>query len=273
MKKILLLIQLFLFISPITFSQQRTVDLFYEKKTNGWILYGYNNEYYPVSLTLNINVTNMRFSEKFDKYLVIPPRTSKHKLGEFTALNTRAKYTFKYTYLYYPGDYNVKTYDQFYEYDLPFKKGKSVYIIQGYNGKFSHQNQKSLDFDLKEGDEILAARGGTVVQLVQNNNQHCTTKDCAKYNNYITIMHNDGTYASYLHIMQNGAAVKLGERVEKSQLIAYSGNTGWSVGPHLHFMVYFRGLRNEDTVETGFRIDKGDKYTVLYEKYSYKRNY
>lgn len=272
MKKVLLLL-LFIITLHIAYAQQRNVDLFYEKKTNGWILYGYNKEYYPVSLTLNIDLTNMRFSEKFDKYLVIPPRTSKHKLGEFTAINTRAKYTFKYTYLYYPGDYNVKTYDQYYQYDLPFRKGKSVYIIQGYNGTFSHQGQKSLDFALQEGDEILAARGGIVVQLVQNNNKNCGTKDCAEYNNYITIMHDDGTYASYLHLMYNGAVVKLGDKVEKSQLIAYSGNTGWSLGPHLHFMVYFRGLRIEDTIETGFRIDKGDKYSVLFEKYYYKRNY
>lgn len=160
-----------------------------------------------------------------------------------------------------------------YPYDLPFKRGKSVYVIQGYNGTFSHQNQRSLDFDLKEGDEILAAREGIVVKLVQNNNTSCGTKDCAKYNNYITIMHSDGTYASYLHFKYNGALVRLGEKVQKSQPIAYSGNTGWSLGPHLHFMVYFRGMRNEDTIETGFKVDKGDTFTVLYEKRYYKRNY
>ena len=46
-----------------------------------------------------------------------------------------------------------------YIYQLPFKKGKTVLLMQGYNGKFSHKNKFALDFRLRKGQEIFAARG------------------------------------------------------------------------------------------------------------------
>ncbi len=55
--------------------------------------------------------------------------------------------------------------------------------------------------------------------------------------NYILIQHDDRTLGSYCHIKYRGSKVAVGERVDAGQLIALSGNTGFSVGPHLHFQV------------------------------------
>jgi murein DD-endopeptidase MepM/ murein hydrolase activator NlpD len=53
--------------------------------------------------------------------------------------------------------------------------------------------------------------------------------------NYIVISHGDGLETQYLHF--SAVVVKPGERVKQGQLLGFSGATGWSCGPHLHFKV------------------------------------
>ena len=56
--------------------------------------------------------------------------------------------------------------------------------------------------------------------------------------NGLHIRHDDGTVAVYWHIRQGGARVKKGQRVRQGDVIAESGNVGFSTSPHLHFGVY-----------------------------------
>ncbi|RYG49815.1 MAG: M23 family metallopeptidase, partial [Chitinophagaceae bacterium] len=158
-------------------------------------------------------------------------------------------------------------------YDLPFQKGKSFLLFQGYNGSSSHQNQNALDFPMPEGTEVLAARDGIVVKIVQHNTEHCESEACKQFNNYVIIMHSDGSYAYYAHIKQNGAKAKIGDKVKQGDVIAYSGNVGWSGGPHLHFACFIGGFDNWRTLETQFRTGKGDSTETLKEKNSYVRDY
>ena len=55
--------------------------------------------------------------------------------------------------------------------------------------------------------------------------------------NYVTIGHDDGSQAVYVHLQMNGALVELGDWVTTGEVIGLSGNTGFSTGPHLHFKV------------------------------------
>ena len=64
------------------------------------------------------------------------------------------------------------------------------------------------------------------------------SKAFAKYGNFVTIEHDDATLGTYYHLKKFGAYVKVGDIVKRGELIGYSGNTGYSSGPHLHFEVY-----------------------------------
>jgi murein DD-endopeptidase MepM/ murein hydrolase activator NlpD len=55
--------------------------------------------------------------------------------------------------------------------------------------------------------------------------------------NTVAIVHDDGTVAEYAHLSPGPDSVKPGQRVAAGELLGYSGNTGYSSGPHLHFIV------------------------------------
>lgn len=271
MKKFLLIIVTGLFITYSVNAQQ--LKIFSENKSQGFIIYGSNPELYPMSISLDLDIKNLAFSEKERKVFVIPPKSDKFKIGELTIIETGGRIKFSYTYKSAFGDVTLTGFDSRFEYDLPFQKGKSYKVYQGYNGSFSHKNQNAIDFTMAEGTEILTARGGIIVQLVQNNTESCPREDCRKYNNYITVMHNDGTFANYSHIRYNGSVYKLGDPVKKGVVIAYSGNVGWTSGPHLHFSCFSAGFEKMNSIETKFRIEKGDKAVLLTEGNTYLRDY
>ena len=67
--------------------------------------------------------------------------------------------------------------------------------------------------------------------------------------------------------------MNIGDKVNKGDLIAYSGNVGWSTGPHLHLVIFLQRLNKRETLATKFKIDNGDKSEYLLEKTEYLRNY
>jgi len=132
------------------------------------------------------------------------------------------------------------THDESQLYRLPYESGKSYYVLQGYGSRLSHTGPEeyTVDFKMREGTPVHAARGGVVVKMEESNSRGCWKGGCGKYANYIVILHDDWTTGEYYHLQQNGALVELGERVVTGQKIGLSGDTGNSALPHLHFGVY-----------------------------------
>ena len=142
-----------------------------------------------------------------------------------------------------------------FNYELPFKTGKRYKIMQGFNGKFSHQSVQSKyakDFKIPIGDTIVAARNGYVVRVLS----HFTERGGKSYvdkANQIVIVHDDGTFAYYVHLDTNGTLVKVNDYVKAGQPIGISGFTGYTTKPHLHFVV-----RNFDAaIPIEFKKQKG----------------
>ena len=132
------------------------------------------------------------------------------------------------------------THDDEFLYRLPYETGKSYYVLQGYGSRLSHTGPEeyTVDFKMREGTPVHAARGGSVVKMEESHSRGCWRAGCGEYANYIVILHDDWTTGEYYHLQQNGALVTLGERVETGAMIGLSGDTGNSALPHLHFGVY-----------------------------------
>ena len=146
-----------------------------------------------------------------------------------------------YRFTLYYGNSNLKKYDTLYNYALPFLKGKRYKILQGNNTKFTHKGSFSkyaIDFKMNTGQVVCAMRDGLVVAIKEDSNKGGKHKKFMKQGNYIVVAHNDGTFAQYVHLKKDGAIVKKGDTVVVGQQIGYSGNTGYSTQPHLHFAVY-----------------------------------
>ncbi len=159
------------------------------------------------------------------------------------------------------------TEDTSYVYSLPYRKGSSHLLIQGYFSNFSHKNRAALDFKMKKGTKIYAARGGTVTRLEEQHNKGGRNKKYRKDANLVVIHHDDGTNAGYWHLQQNGVLVNIGDTVNQGQLIALSGKTGYTFIPHLHFIVWTNKNSHWQQVPTRFLTSKGIKYLRPLRKY------
>lgn len=137
-----------------------------------------------------------------------------------------------------PGSSNARPRDV--EYLLPLQQS-SMRVDQGFGGGFSHNdpaNRHALDFAADIGTPVLAARGGVVMQVESDFAKAGLSRE--KYGgraNFVRILHEDGSMGLYAHLKEGGVHVRAGQTVNAGQRIGLSGNTGFTTGPHLHFVV------------------------------------
>jgi murein DD-endopeptidase MepM/ murein hydrolase activator NlpD len=135
-------------------------------------------------------------------------------------------------------------------YRLPLNKkaviGWSKKLSGSHRGKLKH----ALDFSVPVGTPVYAALGGLVVYIKQDSRVGGPSRKFQLQGNRIVLKHKNNEYTAYEHLKYKGAHVKVGERVRKAQLIGYSGNTGNSLWPHLHFEVFTNPEPDESEGET-----------------------
>lgn len=105
-------------------------------------------------------------------------------------------------------------------------------ISAGYPNYSNGSYHGGVDFRCPTGTEVHAADSGTVV---------IAKSLTYSYGKYILIDHGNGLSTLYAH--NSSLLVSVGDTVTKGQLIAYSGSTGNSTGPHCHFEVRLNGTR------------------------------
>jgi murein DD-endopeptidase MepM/ murein hydrolase activator NlpD len=157
--------------------------------------------------------------------------------------------------------------DSSFVYALPFEQGSSHFIVQGYYSAYSHKNRAAIDFKMKKGTKVLAARDGVVIRLKEDGEKGGLNKKYRQDGNLVVIQHEDGTRAGYWHLQKDGVLVNIGDTVQQGQVIALSGKTGYSALPHLHFLVWNNQNGQWRQVPTRFRTANGDKYLRPFRSY------
>ncbi|MFY1830381.1 M23 family metallopeptidase [Myxococcus fulvus] len=87
------------------------------------------------------------------------------------------------------------------------------------------KNHNGVDYGTPIGTPVWAVADGTVTQAGW----------AGAAGNMVVLRHANGFETQYMHLSKVGEGVRVGARVSQKQVIAYSGNTGRSTGPHLHF--------------------------------------
>lgn len=147
--------------------------------------------------------------------------------------------------------------DTSYIYWLPVEKGTKCFLVQAYNSKMSHKNELSLDFKMKQGTMIFAAREGIVQEVKEDSDAGGLKDEYLSQGNHLIVRHNDGSMAMYWHLRKDGVTVNVGDSVLKGQHVGFSGNTGYTAFPHLHFEVKDKSGRE---IPTRFLTKKGAIY-------------
>ncbi len=272
-KKIVLISGLLFLFQIESFSKEYVKVYYLKANDHEYVFYADNENYCPYQLQVSLKnpellwiSTNMPF---------------------YTKINAQEKGVYLFSIITWRNPSNYINYfiktaigdpdavpDTNYVYYLPYEEGAFYKVNQGYKERFSHHGwiRYSLDFGLCTGTKVCAAREGIVVDVKDDSDKGGMRSFYSNYANFITVYHKDGSFSQYVHLKKNGSLVKVGDIVKKGQVIGYSGNTGRSKGPHLHFMVFRATEMGRDTIPTYF-LGPNNAAISLYRKrfyYSYR---
>jgi murein DD-endopeptidase MepM/ murein hydrolase activator NlpD len=106
--------------------------------------------------------------------------------------------------------------------------GMRFHPVLGYT-----RMHKGIDFGVPSGTPVMAAGAGTV-QIEGR---------LGGYGNFLKINHGNGYATGYGHLSRFAPGIHMGSRVRQGQVVAYSGNTGITTGPHLHYEIFQGGTQ------------------------------
>ena len=227
-----------------------------------------NDSYLPLEAQVKLQSNSTNVIAEIPQLISLLPKEQQFAF-KICVTNSAQPWNYDYTYNEEIG-FSKSTHTGSGKYLLPFKSGETYIVNQGETGSFSHTGNflYSIDFDLLEGTEFTAMRNGTVVFIKEDSNEGGADKSFEDKANFIWVLQSDNSIAKYVHLQQNGAIVNLGDSVKAGDVLGYSGNTGYTSGPHLHVQVILpKGLDGEEKIPIRFNgIDgalvEGSSYTA-----------
>jgi len=222
-----------------------------------------NHTWGPVELLVEIHdAENVTTDPPLPASFVVPGQAEAHLLN-IRAIDPYQGFSYRLSYNQMIGP-PLETLPSEFDYYPPFPKDMQFPISQGFDNDVTHHeppNQYAVDIVMPTGTPVLAARGGRVIELEQGFRGGGQKKRFLARANLIRVLHDDGTMAVYAHLQTNSARVRRGARVERGQWIANSGNTGFSSGPHLHFVIQLNAGMSLQSVPFRFVAPDGKTMT------------
>lgn len=218
------------------------------------LLYAVNPYHGPISVHVEMTKAVNAQSDPIWPKTYDVPATTDYYLGTIEAIREQESWSYAYQYSYRLGQ-NNPAYDSDHAYRLPYRAVGDTFISQGFSGTFSHfdeQNKYAIDIPLAEGTDVVAARGGVVMDYAEDFIKGGTEEKNLFRNNFVRIAHDDGSMGLYAHLKLESVVVGNGQRVKTGQKLAESGDTGFSTGPHLHFAIQIN--QNHNLVAVPFKL-------------------
>ena len=201
-------------------------------------LYAHNHRAFDITFEVNIDTENLTAADSFPIIATVSGNM-KTKITELYPVDRDSQIRYEVSSHFVVGNMYAE-HDTNYVYHLPFKPGTSQKVGQSLDDDITHniEARHAVDFEMKEGTAIYAIREGVVVAVCDVYDRGGPDRELATKGNYVYVRHLDKTIAAYVHLQKGGAAVQVGNYVEPGTIIGYSGNTGFSFGPHLHLEVF-----------------------------------
>jgi len=219
---------------------QPEVNLLQRAVPGGVALFAQNTYFGPIQLAFRLQpIENVSAETPRNGLKVLPPRSETELVVVGRAVE-QVELRFDSEFQYLPGDPDAEHRpDQ--PYRLPYALSTAVKVSQAFPDMTTHTDpasQHAIDFVMPIGTDVFAVRDGIVIEVASDFFESGTslTVDGPRAN-VVRVLHSDGTMALYVHLNWNTIRVVPGQRVRRGEYLADSGNTGFSTGPHLHFVV------------------------------------
>lgn len=223
---------------PLVFTQaQAKVTVVNRGSNERPVLFAVNQLYGPVQIRLEfLEQENVRLSEEAPLAWQVEGPGDQYLL-QLQPQSPGKSWRYQWRYEYVPGP-ALKDLPPLPIVPSPLAGGPYP-ITQGFHGAASHsehvQSLHAVDVAVPPGTPVLAVSDGRVMDLERDFSRSGWQREYADEANFVRVLHEDGTMALYAHLQPEGIEVVAGQRVKVGQVLAYSGNTGYSSGPHLHF--------------------------------------